>query len=369
VATTASLLVTQELAARLSRLTAPGAGVLNGDCFELLAGPQRSVAASLDAHPAFEAALASARAAGAALVVTVGNHDGRLAWDREASRTVVERIGAQLCFTVDLVFDTARGQRAVRVEHGNRFDAANAFHDARDRHDTPLGHHIVEEILPELEARPFLRDVAWLADPSQFARFLGSRVVYRQLARRWWWLLVPFLAAMAVRTPVVVRALSDERGVRHVERWLAVASVGLGVDLVFLVVVSVLVARRVFSALASSRLGPRGAHQNEPPRAAAEALCSEGFAGLVTGHTHHAELTPVPGGFYANTGCGVEAVESGPARLGLPPVFAGVRRRSWIEIEASHQLRVQLSLEFGVARDLVDDVAIPPAHRWVLGAQ
>jgi hypothetical protein len=47
------------------------------------------------------------------------------------------------------------------------------------------------------------------------------------------------------------------------------------------------------------------------------------------------------------------------------PRLAGPRR-AW---KKSIELRVQLSLEIGVARDLVDDVAIPPAHRRVFGAQ
>jgi hypothetical protein len=35
----------------------------------------------------------------------------------------------------------------------------------------------------------------------------------------------------------------------------------------------------------------------------------------------------------------------------------------------SIELRAQFSLEIGVARDLVDDVAVPPAYRRVFGAQ
>ena len=55
---------------------------------------------------------------------------------------------------------------------------------------------------------------------------------------------------------------------------------------------------------------------------------TEGSAGLITGHTHHAELSHLGSGFYANTGCGTEVVEEVPSRLagiGLPPVFLGHR--------------------------------------------
>src|SRR5207244_4358344 len=48
------------------------------------------------------------------------------------------------------------------------------------------------------------------------------------------------------------------------------------------------------AAMAASRLGARGARLNRPPRAAAAALCAQGLAGLVTGHTHRPELAAVP---------------------------------------------------------------------------
>ena len=343
-ATAASQLVTDELVERLSGTDPVTVVVLNGDCFELLAGQRPSVAAALDAHPRFETALRAHRDRGGRLVVTVGNHDGRLAWDRVASATIIDRLGGELCLVADLIVATARGERVVRVEHGHRFDAANAFRDPRNELDSPLGHHVVEEILPELQGRPYLRDVAWLADPNEFSRFLGSRVVYRQLLRRWWLVLAPLALVVLARTPLVVRALSDHRTVRDVERWFLVAVVGVLADLVVLGTVGLLVVRRVFTALATTRLGPRGSHLNELPRTAAHALCAEGFAGFVTGHTHHPELSPVTGGFYANTGCGVRTIESHPARWGLPPVFTGVHRRSWIELNAGHDLNVRVWL-------------------------
>lgn len=340
--TDASMLVSAEIGAKLNEWSEPGAVVLNGDCFELLATTEPSIDATLDAHPEFEQALVDfASGSDRHVIVTVGNHDSQIAWNPEALHTLQLRLRATVFIVVDLLLDTDRGVRVVRVEHGHQFDPANAFQDPRDPYDSPLGQHIAQEVLPELAGQTFLSDVASLSDPNEFARFLGSRVVYRELIGRAWWLGLPFIAALLIRTPFVVRGLSDARG-DQIGRWLLVVGVGITADVIALGLVAVLVARRVFQTLAYNRLGPRGANQNDPPRAAGEALCAEGFAGFVTGHSHHPELMPLPTGFYANSGCGVQTLEARPGRAGLPPVFTGVLRRSWVELETSRDLETRL---------------------------
>jgi lysyl-tRNA synthetase class 2 len=341
-ATDASRAVTHELADRVAAVEGPATLVLDGDCFELLAGGT-SVAAALDAHPDFEKALVRfVEQPDRSVVVVPGNHDGRLAWDERARAVVTSRVPSTVALSVDLLACTDAGLRVVRVEHGNRFDPANAFDDPFDPHETPLGHHVVQEVLPELERRPLLADARWLADADEFPRFLGSRVVYRELIGRLRWLAVPFLVALAVRTPAVVRGLSRSGDLRDLSRWVFVAGIGITVDALLFGAVALLLARRVFRSLATMQLARHGVHLNDAPRAVAEALCAQGFAGFVTGHTHHPELTQLGQGFYANSGCGVRAIASRPARAGLPPVFTGVLRRSWIEIHAGRELDTSL---------------------------
>jgi lysyl-tRNA synthetase class 2 len=336
---------TGALAVRLQAIKGPAVLVFNGDCFELLASPEPSMSAVLDAHPAFFSAVASfLDGPNRQFVVLAGNHDVRLASDREALRVLQARLPATVAVSAHLLFETERGTKVVRVEHGNQFDPANAFADPRDPHDTPLGHHVVQEILPEMAHTSFLADVRWLSDPSEFGQFLASRVAYRELMGRAWWLAVPFVLAFLVRTPLVVRSLSTTPALSNVSRWLIVAGAGVIVDVVAVGAAGVMLARRFFRVVGTSSLGVLGGHRNAPARAAAEALCAEGFAGVVTGHTHSPELRPLRGGFYANSGCGVPTVVRRPARLGLPPVFTGVLRRSWIELDASRDLDARLVL-------------------------
>src|SRR5437763_6833005 len=120
--TVASRQAARELAIALEGWAGPGVLVLNGDILELLLGNDTGdPAPALTAHPRFTAALARfAAEPGRRIVYVVGNHDGRLAWDGNAARTVTEQVGAELCLAVDLHLETAGGSRVVRVEHGHR---------------------------------------------------------------------------------------------------------------------------------------------------------------------------------------------------------------------------------------------------------
>ena len=73
-------------------------------------------------------------------------------------------------------------------------------------------------------------------------------------------------------------------------------------------------------------------------------LITEGYAGLVSGHTHTPELSVVGVGFYANSGCGVEVVGPRPARFGLPRPFMAVRRCSRVELAAHEVVEARLVL-------------------------
>jgi lysyl-tRNA synthetase class 2 len=332
-ATAASAQLERDLVARLTRWEGPGAVVLNGDVVELWGEPGGTVAAALDAHPDLTRALRAFGAApGRHVVVVVGNHDAPVAWDGVSARTFEERIGAGCTLSVDLDMDTPGGRRVVRCEHGHAYDPANALRDPRNPLDSPLGQHIVQEVLPEVRRSPLLADLAALSDPNAVGQFVASRLVYRRLGVHAWWLLLPLLVAALLRMPEFVHLLSDSGRLRRLPHWTALAGGGLLLEAALLVMIAVLAARAVYTAMAGSRLGPRGMHLNGAPRAVAASLCADGLAGFVTGHTHQPEVAAVPGGFYANSGCGTRCVEARPARWFLPPVFTPVLRRSWVEL-------------------------------------
>ncbi|MPY93317.1 MAG: hypothetical protein GEV08_09690, partial [Acidimicrobiia bacterium] len=349
--TDAAKACTAELVEVLPRWQGPGVHVIAGDGFELLAEPAATIDEVLDAHAEWAAAVkAFAADHEHELVVLSGNHDGQIAWDPHVVDALRERLGAtEVALAVDLLLDTGAGEEKVRVVHGNQTDPYNAFVDPRDPIDTPFGHHVVRQLLPETSGldRPggLLEGLRWLAEPLQGSEMVGSRLLYRMVVGRLWWLAIPFLAAFLLRLvaflPGVDRLLRDDA-----ERWL----LGLGVALLVVSLVAALVAvatmLRVHRTLAQTDIGKRsglGGH-NAAARESAAALVAQGFAGLVSGHTHSPELSVVGVGFYGNSGCGVQVVEARRARLGLPRPFVALNRCSRLELAAHEVLEVRLVL-------------------------
>ena len=347
-ATDVSANAADELAQVLNTFHLPGMLVIAGDGFEMLAAAP-DVAGILDAHPQFtEAVKRFAADKNHRVVVTPGNHDGQLGWDEKSVTILRERLGVtDLALACDLAIETGSGVQLVRIQHGHQFDQYNSFDDPRSPVDTPLGHHVVRQVLPKLASRDkpgsLLEGVRYTnGDPADF---IGSRLLYRMVASWLWWLAVPFAAAL------LLRLMSFAPGVKpllahHAERWLIVFGilvVGIALIAAFTGIATML---RVNRALADASIGERGdaeAH-NATVRAEAARLISEGYAGLVTGHTHEPEISQVGDGFYANTGCNTEVVRALKARFGLPTPFLAVRRLSMVELAGGPVLSVSLSL-------------------------
>ena len=100
------------------------------------------------------------------MVLTPGNHDGQLAWDEKSVTLLRDRLGVtDVALACDLAIETGNGTQLVRVMHGHQFDQYNAFDDPRSPVDTPLGHHVVRQVLPKLASRDqpgsLLEGVRW----------------------------------------------------------------------------------------------------------------------------------------------------------------------------------------------------------------
>jgi UDP-2,3-diacylglucosamine pyrophosphatase LpxH len=331
------------LAKRLAGETAPLTVVLAGDIVEMLAFPGIAATDILEAHQELCDALATVTERGGQVIYTVGNHDGDLAWDLKAADAVRDRTGARLCLAADLRLP---GGERIRVEHGHQLDPYNCFHDPRNPLDTPLGHHIVREVIPKIEwlGRDWLTGAHEMADPADFPSFLASRLVYRKLVRHLWWLvllpltvvfaLLPELGRLRTRYPDTATLLHDGE----------ILGYGAVVDIAIIALILAIVSRRAWTSISALALAERGYGQNTAARQRANDLIADGYAGYVSGHTHHPELHSHGGGFYANSGSCTSVVEAIDTMRGMPPVYLRTQQLSWLEItaDAERGCRVQL---------------------------
>ncbi len=322
------------LAARLAQTRGPVTVVLVGDIIELLGFPQATAAEILREHEDLCAALTGVKARGGRIVYAIGNHDGDLAWDIKTADAAREMTGAELCLAADIVLPD--GGR-IRVEHGHQLDPYNCFCDPRNSLDTPLGHHIVREVLPRIEflGRGWLDGAHEMADPADFPSFVGSRLFYRKLIRHaWWLLLIPVLLLLALRVSEIF-----ELQTRYPDttRWVHGAQIlgyGAVADLIVVATIIAIVSRRAWTSISALALAERGYGQNRAARQRAADLTSEGYRGFLSGHTHHPELSACGDGFYANSGSCTTVVESSTTRLGMPSAYLRAQQISWVEIEA-----------------------------------
>jgi UDP-2,3-diacylglucosamine pyrophosphatase LpxH len=334
------------LAARLSAETAPVTVLLAGDVIELLGFPQATAAEILREHEVLCTALAGVTERGGQVIYAIGNHDSDLAWDVKAADAVREMTGARICLAADLVLP---GSRRIRAEHGHQLDPYNCFHDQRNSLDSPLGHHIVRQVLPRIEwlGRDWLTGAHEMADPADFPAFVGSRLFYRKLVRHAWWLLaLPVLILLALRTSEFFELQSRYP---DTTRWVHGAQIlgyGAVADLIVVAVIIALVSRRAWTAISALALEERGYGQNRAARQRAADLTGDGYRGFLSGHTHHPELREAGGGFYANTGSCTAVVEAIPTRLGMPPAYLRTQQITWVEITAdqAHLMAARIQL-------------------------
>ncbi|HZD67022.1 MAG TPA: hypothetical protein VE152_13065, partial [Acidimicrobiales bacterium] len=202
-ATRASTSAAGRLAETIEAWEGPGVLVLAGNVFNLLGTGQVDPSAALAAHPRLAAALSAfARRSERRVVFLPGSRDGRVAWDAAAAGVVGDSLGAEVALACRLDVATGTGTRWVRVEPGQRLDPRFATADARDPAETPLGHHLVTEVLPALGMGPDSRKSGWLTgadrltDYDALPRFLVSRLLYRRLPRHLWWALLPLVGVV-----------------------------------------------------------------------------------------------------------------------------------------------------------------------------
>jgi len=330
-----------ELAARAGPLEL----VLAGDFFDCLrigtVPPGQNRVSATIARPEYRevfGALARLAAGKDARVVYMpGNHDAEVWWNAEI-RADLEREGLvhEFALSYAATFESAPGQ-VVYCEHGNEFDSANMKRNYDDPLDTPLGDHIVTEIIPRLPggraaAALQLREIDHVFPLDTIPQWIAGRLFYTLVTQLVRWLLLPLLVAY-VAFEIVAYLLGGGDGA------VTALFIKIVYDIVLLLAafgVFFLVARRQANrSIESTPARPVEADMirqrlqtGEPPPLAGE-LPGE-IAVFVSGHTHAPALTqferPASGGpgIAINSGCWLRQLQPMKAHFRAPAVFVNV---------------------------------------------
>jgi len=346
----------------LSRHQGPVELVLAGDFLDLLRmgdpGHGADGVTATIARPEYQELFAALRAfavaPGRRVVYMVGNHDAEVWWNTRIQRSLQE---AELVDVFALSYSASFNSfpdQLIYCEHGNQFDSANTLVDYANSLDTPVGAHLMAEMIRPIESAPAvkggldLREVryvfplAWHPGPAEW---MGGRIFYRFLDRMLRWflgLLVLLVVAYLGYQGLEVALGHASSGLRA--RWpvLLEAAYGLAV-LVLAMVAAFLISRRTaeravttlgkrFTWLAPGLERDREAasirqlleHDRPPPMAGT--VLPAGIAVFISGHTHAPAISTLarPDGtqtVIVNTGCWLRQLQPVEAWLGVPPVW------------------------------------------------
>jgi UDP-2,3-diacylglucosamine pyrophosphatase LpxH len=312
--------------------------VLAGDFFDVLRigevpeGQNRaSVTISRPEYRDLFAALARfASAPDRTVVYLPGNHDAEVWWNQEI-RADLGRAGLvhEFCLSYTAAFDSRPGS-VVYCEHGNEFDPTNTIRDYDNALDTPLGTHVVTDLLPRLPigwayGGGNLRDVDRVFPLASIPEWLAVRLYYAVVTQLVRWLLAPLVILYAAHAFV--------RGGGSNEI-LVELGYDVGVLLLVFGLFVVIGGRAANRAIRSSAAHVRRVDEAElirrrletgQPPPLADGLRPE-VRVFVSGHTHAPALTHFRGptgqeGAIVNSGCWLRQLQPLPARLGVPPVF------------------------------------------------
>jgi UDP-2,3-diacylglucosamine pyrophosphatase LpxH len=284
--------------------------------------------------------------AGHHVTYVMGNHDAEMWWNAELQQVLRDAgLIDEFALSYTARFE-APGDQVIHSEHGNQFDPTNRFTDYGDPLDTPIGSHVVDDIVrpigssARLTGNLDLRDVSYVYSIAAIPEWIAGRIFYRFLGEALRWILILFVIANLIHAALVWLGSPD--ALRSTTR-AVLGELAYDVGVLFLVFVIVFLAgrrmaRRARTALelrltgASAGSEPEGIRSvllaHEPLPMASEVDPAD-IAVFVSGHTHSpssSNLVRADGTTTAivNTGCWLRQLQPVKARFGAPHVFVPV---------------------------------------------
>lgn len=263
-----------------------------------------------------------------------GNHDAEVWWNA-AVREEIVREGLVHGFALSYAATFASApDRLIYCEHGNEFDESNTIGNYDDPLDTPLGHHVVTEIIPRLPsggtaATLRLGEIDHVFPLSTIPQWAAGRLFYALVTQAVRWLLIPLVVAYIGFEIVAYLVGMGGHAIQS-----------LFTDIVFYILI-IIGAFGLFFLLAR-RIANR-AIRNTPPRndepdliqtrlqgggspPLGEGISGDDVAVWISGHTHAPALdmfqraNGAPG-VIVNSGCWLRQLQPTKAHLRAPAVF------------------------------------------------
>jgi UDP-2,3-diacylglucosamine pyrophosphatase LpxH len=307
-------------------------------------------------------------------IYLIGNHDSEMGWN-DALRAHL--LASGLISEISLAYTHTYGDETgagclVYCEHGNDYDGVNTIGDYRNPAVTPLGAHIVTDLVNYLEplgrhaatdAPTSIADIDNIHPLGMIPWWLLSTYFYRQIRRLVKYVVLPGVALYLIFHLLPLYLFIDEfsgglfgRGYQRLpslEFVLTALFIAGDSSLLLLLIVSLLVrydfarTRRRYGLQDPDDIFRRGARHY---RRTCEALvcgalrpahwpAEESWAGadlFVYGHTHTQALSQVvcegTRRAFANTGTWTRKVISVRAHLRLPPVFYPLYELNYVTV-------------------------------------
>jgi Calcineurin-like phosphoesterase len=189
----------------LNRHNGPVELVLAGDFLDMLrmedADSNGDRVAATITRPEYQKLFGTLRAfaevPGHRVVYVVGNHDVEVWWNPRIQRSLRE---AGLVDVFGLSYAASfqsLPKQLVYCEHGNQFDPANTIVDYANPLDTPVGAHVVTELVRPIGSGAAitrsidLRDVSHVFPLAAIPQWVAGRIFYQFLGQVLRWLLAP----------------------------------------------------------------------------------------------------------------------------------------------------------------------------------
>jgi UDP-2,3-diacylglucosamine pyrophosphatase LpxH len=295
------------------------------------------------------------------IVYLPGNHDAEMWWNQEI-RAELQRRGLvhEFALSYDAVFESSPNQ-LIYCEHGNQFDPSNSITDYTDPLDTPLGSHIVTELIPRVPRGRgvHLSDVERVFPLVAIPDWLAGKLFYRFVTQYVRWLLLPFVFIYIIYSFIDQAVSGEGRAFGNL-----VIEIGSDVLLLTLLAAFLVLAQRL-----AGRSMQRAAVSFNPRRdAESETASSEGriaamldadrpppladqtaqqISVFVSGHTHAPSLHEMHDGsssrVQVNSGCWLRQLHPVRAHLGAPTVFVARFVQTHVRIVRTDEgIRVEL---------------------------